>query len=83
MDNGYGMFMEILQYKLADRGKHFVRVGRWFPSSQACCACGAIHPEMKDLNIRTMDCDCGNHMDRDHNAAVNILQEGLRILRSA
>ena len=83
LDNGYGMFLGMLHYKLEDRGKHFVRVGRWFPSSQVCCACGAVHPEMKDLNIRTMDCGCGNHMGRDHNAAVNILQEGLRILRSA
>ena len=36
--------------------------------------------EMKDLKIRVMDCDCGLHIDRDQNAAINIRNEGLRLL---
>ena len=36
MDNGYGMFLNMLEYKLADRGKYFVKVDKWFPSSQIC-----------------------------------------------
>ena len=83
MDNGYGMFLNMLEYKLADRGKYFIKVDKWFPSSQICNCCGAIHPEMKNLAIRKMKCDCGFILDRDHNAALNIKNEGLRILKSA
>ena len=83
LDNGYGMFLSMLEYKLADRGKYLVKVSKWFPSSQICHNCGTLHPEMKDLKIRTMDCDCGYHIDRDQNAALNILQEGLRLLKQS
>ena len=83
MDNGYGMFLTMLEYKLADRGKYLVKVDKWFPSSQICHRCGARHPEMKDLSIRILRCDCGLTMSRDRNAAINIKQEGLRILKSA
>ena len=83
LDNGYGMFLNMLEYKLADRGKYLVKVDKWFPSSQTCHHCGALHPEMKNLSIRVMDCDCGYHIDRDQNAALNILTEGLRLLSEA
>ena len=83
MDNGYGMFLNLLSYKLHDRGKILVKVDRWFPSSQICHCCGRRHPVMKDLSIRTMSCECGLDMDRDHNAAINIKNEGLRMLRAA
>ena len=80
LDNGYSMFLSMLEYKLAERKKYLVRVDRWFPSSQICHCCGSIHPEMKDLKRRTMRCECGLEMSRDQNAAINILHEGLRIL---
>lgn len=80
LDNGYGMFLSMLEYKLSDRNKYLVRVGKWFPSSQICHRCGALHPKMKDLSIRKMICDCGLIINRDQNAAINILNEGLRLL---
>lgn len=80
LDNGYGSFVSMLDYKLNDRGKYFIKVNKWYPSSQICHACGTLHPEMKDLKIRTMRCDCGLVIGRDQNAAINILNEGLRIL---
>ena len=80
MDNGYGMFLNLLEYKLAERGKLLVRVDKWFPSSQLCHCCGKRHPEMKSLRIRTFGCGCGLSMDRDRNAAINIRNEGLRML---
>ena len=82
LDNGYGIFLNMLEYKLADRGKYFIKVDKWFPSSQICHCCGSIHSEMKDLQIRTMKCDCGLTISRDKNAAINIKHEGLRILKS-
>ena len=83
LDNGYGMFLGMLSYKLFDRGKYLVKVDKWFQSSQICHNCGILHPEMKDLKIRVMDCDCGYHISRDQNAALNILQEGLRLLKES
>lgn len=83
LDNGYGMFLNMLEYKLAERGKYLVKVDKWFPSSQLCHCCGQIHKEMKDLTVRTMRCDCGLMIGRDQNAAINIKNEGLRILNSA
>ena len=82
LDNGYGMFLDMLEYKLDNRGKYLVKVDRWYPSSQICHCCGKRHPEMKDLRIRTMRCECGYVMDRDRNAAMNIKKEGLRIMNS-
>ena len=83
MDNGYGIFQSMLSYKLADRGKRLVRIDKWYPSSKLCHCCGKRHHEMKDLKIRVMRCDCGNVMDRDQNAAINIRNEGIRILMSS
>ena len=83
MDNGYGLFLSMLDYKLADRGKYLIKVSKWYPSSQICHACGSRHPEMKDLKIRRMACGCGCNADRDYNAAVNILREGLRIFHES
>ena len=80
LDNGYGMFLSMLEYKLFDRNKYFAKVDKWFPSSKICHCCGTVHPEMKDLAIRTMKCNCGLTISRDQNAAINILNEGLRLL---
>ena len=79
-DNGWGMFTRYLEYKLSDRGKVLVRVGRYFASSQICHCCGEKNPEVRDLRVRKWTCPvCGAQHDRDRNAAVNILHEGLRI----
>lgn len=79
MDNGYGMFLNMLAYKLQDRGGFLVKVDKWFPSSQMCSCCGTIHHEVKDLRIRRWTCpDCGKDHDRDLNAAINIRSEGIK-----
>ena len=79
LDNGYGIFLSLLEYKLSDRNKYLVKADKWFPSSQICHCCGTLHPEMKELSVRTMKCDCVLAMSRDQNAAINILNEGLHI----
>lgn len=79
LDNGYGMFLNLLEYKLTDRGKYLVRVDRWYPSSQLCSCCGK--QRKMPLSERTYTCSCGLVIDRDYNAARNILNEGLRLLR--
>lgn len=72
------MFLRMLEYKLSDRGKYFVKAGRFYPSSQICSCCGNKKKLM--LADRIYKCDCGLTLDRDHNAAINILNEGLRLL---
>ena len=83
LDNGYGMFLTMLSYKLTDRGKYFVKVDKWYPSSQICYACGKQHKEMKNLLTRQFVCECGYKNDRDINASLNIKKEGLRLLTVA
>lgn len=83
LDNGYGMFLSMLEYKLPDRNKYLIKVDKWYPSSQMCHQCGTVHPEMKDLQVRKMICDCGLTISRDQNAAINILNEGLRVLKES
>ena len=84
MDNGYGMFLNMLSYKLKRKGGYLVKIDKWYPSSQICCICGKKHSEMKickhGRKQEYLICSCGNRMQRDVNAAKNILQEGLRIL---
>ena len=79
MDNGYGRFLGMLDYKLRDRGKILIRIDKWFPSSQKCSHCSEIDPSVRDLTVRKWKCPkCGTEHDRDINAAVNIRNEGIR-----
>lgn len=77
-DNGYGMFLNMLEYKLSDRGKTFVKVDKFYPSSQLCSCCGSR--KKLTLSERKYICTCGLEIDRDLNAAINIKNEGLRLL---
>lgn len=82
MDNGYGLFISMLDYKLSDRGKLLIKIDKWYPSSQICSCCGYRNMLVKDLRIRNWDCPvCHSHHNRDINAAINILREGLRVLQ--
>lgn len=80
-DNGWGMFTKMLEYKLAEQGKQLVKIDKYFPSSQMCHVCGVLNPATKDLSVREWTCpDCGTHHNRDHNAAINIREEGKRMI---
>ena len=79
-DAGWGMFCTMLKYKAEAEGKVYLEVGRFFPSSHLCSNTLLSLPHL-DLSVREFDCaHCGNRHDRDINAAINIKNEGLRIL---
>ena len=79
-DNGWNMFTNMLEYKLAWQGKQLIKIDKWYPSSQLCHVCGYQNHETKDLSIREWDCPkCGNHHNHDKNAAINIREEARRI----
>ena len=80
-DNGYGMFRTMLSYKLEETGGKLVKVDRFFPSSKRCSACGKIKEDLT-LGDRIYRCSCGNSMDRDVNAAINIRMETMRLMVS-
>jgi len=79
MDNGYGQFVGMLEYKLREKGGKLIRISRYYPSSKRCSRCGEVKKELK-LSERIYRCACGNEMDRDVNAAINIREEGKRML---
>ena len=80
MDNGFGMFREFLKYKLEEQGKYFVVIDKWYPSSKTCHECGHVYRELQ-LGDRMWICPhCGVLILRDYNAALNIRDEGLRML---
>ena len=80
MDDSFGMFRVMLRYKLEEQNKNLVKVGRFFPSSKMCSRCGNVKKELA-LSERIYQCGCGNCMDRDVNAAVNIREEGRRLMK--
>ena len=84
-DNGFGMFRTFLTYKLADRGKVFYKIDKWYASSTTCSNCGTKHKEIvNSLAIRKWTCpDCGYFHDRDINAAINIRKQGMLEISTA
>lgn len=79
-DNGFGMFRDMLKYKLEDRGKQLVKIDKWFASSKTCSSCGTKHENL-ELKDRVFECPkCKLTIDRDYNASLNIKAEGLKIL---
>ena len=80
-DVGWGRFTAILEELCLKHGKILVRASRWYPSSKTCHHCGYKNDDLQ-LSDRVYVCPvCGNIMPRDKNAAINILEEGLRILK--
>lgn len=81
-DAGWGIFTTMLKYKAEEEGKTYLEVDRFFPSSKTCNVClnqvGSL-----PLDVRSWTCStCKTPHDRDINAAINIRNEGLRILAS-
>jgi putative transposase len=79
-DAGWGMFCTILKYKAEMLGKVYLEIGRFFASTHLCSNTLNPLPKM-ELSVRKFDCPhCGQRHDRDINAAINIKNEGLRVL---
>lgn len=74
-DAGWAAFTSMVEYKAARYGRTFGRVDRYFPSTRMCSACGRIDDKMA-LTVRSWDCPCGSHHDRDVKAAKNVLAAG-------
>ena len=79
-DVSWSEFVRMLEYKASWYEKQVSKISRWYPSSQICSDCG-FSSGRKPLSIREWTCtNCGSHHDRDINASINILNEGLRLL---
>lgn len=80
-DASFYEFRRELEYKAKWYGRTVSVIDTFYPSSQLCHSCGYRNIGTKDLSVRSWTCPkCGAHHDRDVNAAINILDEGLRLL---
>ena len=79
-DVSWSEFVRMLEHKANWYEKQISKTSRWYPSSQICSDCG-FSSGKKPLSVRVWTCaNCGSHHDRDINASINILNEGLRLL---
>ena len=82
-DVSRGCFKQFLTYKADWYGRTIQQVDRFFPSSKTCTHCGYVAQSLP-LSVREWDCpECNSHLDRDVNAAINILKQGLKMLYDA
>ena len=78
--NPISEIIRVLKYKAEWYGKKIIQIDRYYPSSQKCSLCGFQNKEIKNLSIRKYECPkCHTEHDRDFNASVNIMFEGLKI----
>lgn len=75
-------FRRQIEYKCRWNNIDFILADRWFPSSKLCSDCGVVKKNLK-LSDRIYECECGNRIDRDYQAALNLKQYGERALKSA
>ena len=80
-DASWGTFVRLVEYKADWNDKQVVKINRFYPSSKTCYECGWINQSLT-LSIREWTCQNGHLLDRDVNAAKNILKEGLKIISS-
>ena len=78
-DSSWSAFTTMLAYKAEWYGKELIKIDRWFPSSKTCSNCDHLLTKAQlPLSVRTWDCpSCLQRNDRDTNASINILNQGL------
>ena len=80
-DLGFGDFMRKLKHQSHKRIRSVLKIGRWCPTTKCCCVCGHKNEDLT-LSDRDWQCPkCHTHLDRDPNAAMNILKEGIASFR--
>lgn len=81
-DASFGTFCNMIKYKSEQKHRIYLKIDRFYPSSKLCHKCGFKYKGLK-LDERFWTCpECGTYLDRDENAAINILNEGLKILNT-
>ena len=81
-DASFGTFCNMIKYKSEQKHRIYLKIDRFYPSSKLCHKCGFKYKGLK-VDERFWTCpECGTYLDRDENAAINILNEGLKILNT-
>lgn len=81
LDCGWHELIRQLEYKAKWNNRDYIKIDRYYPSSQTCSNCGYINKDIKKISIREWICpECNTYHDRDINASINILHKGLRLL---
>ena len=81
IDASWNILLNQLKYKSEWYGRNYITVDKFYASSQTCSNCGYKNSNVKDLSIRIWDCpNCNVHHNRDINAAINILHQGLQLV---
>ena len=80
LDAGFNKICELLKWKAKLLGKYYYQVDTYYPSSKICSHCDNKTEVTNDLKVRMWECEnCGNTNDRDINASINIMFEGIKI----
>ncbi|MBR2828802.1 MAG: transposase [Bacilli bacterium] len=80
LDASFSKICNMLEYKSKIKGKYYYKIDPYFPSSKICCHCGEKTEETKNLGVREWECSkCHSINDRDINASINIMFEGLKV----
>ena len=80
LDASFNKICNLMKWKIKQQGKYYYQIDTYYSSSKICSHCSNKTEKTKDLSIRKWDCEvCGNENDRDINASINIMYEGLKL----
>ena len=80
LDASFNKICNLIEWKIKQQGKYYYQIDKYYPSSKTCSHCSNKTENTNNLSIRKWKCElCGNENDRDINASINIMYEGLKL----
>ena len=80
-DASFGSFCNMITYKADEQHRQYIKIDTFYPSSKLCHCCGYKNTTLKLADREWICPNCNTLLDRDNNASINILNEGLKILK--